>query len=247
MNGRPLWTAREGLTLAATIVLPALVVLSTFALPGFELRELAIEGAGPRVASSWVEQQVAPWMQSHLLLLPKADIEARLRADPWVAAVAASKELPHRLRLRIVERRAAMVLLRAGPEGPADLLDASGRLIVSLATGEAVGTLPTIEARADSAAVPPLAVSLLGDAARLLPGGGRLNRIELLAGDEAFALTFEHIPVPLVVDADRARQELSQLGRTVPEVLRRYPTATQLDLRFRDEVLVQLPLRGTSP
>jgi hypothetical protein len=71
-----------------------------------------LEPAG-RVPAAWVQQALAPLAGRNLLRLPLAEVRQRLAANPWIAAVDVAKQLPDRLRVRIAERRPA-VLLRSG-------------------------------------------------------------------------------------------------------------------------------------
>jgi cell division protein FtsQ len=75
-----------------------------------------------------------------LLRFPKAAIAERLAADPWVAEVHLTRDFPHTLRIRIVER---VPFARVDTGQAIWLIDANG-MVLSEDSAEASGTLPVV-------------------------------------------------------------------------------------------------------
>ena len=122
----PLLALVRPLGVAVTAVaLPLALAGWVLTSPRFQLRhvEVVAAAAAPaaaapprpagRVPAAWVQQALAPLAGRNLLRLPLAEVRQRLAANPWIAAVDVAKQLPDRLRVRIAERRPA-VLLRSG-------------------------------------------------------------------------------------------------------------------------------------
>lgn len=237
------WAGRELFTLLVLIGLPSAVISSVFRLPQLRFTEVSLEGGGGRVPPAWVEQQVAPWKDSQLLLLSPSQIESRLAQHSWVAATEVSKRLPNRLHIRIVTRRAAALLLGEGRLGV--FLDAAGRRIAPQGAEDVVEGLPVVEAEwpVTTPAALPRAVALFETASQVTPDAtGRLEAIRILAGGESFELRFADLPFTVLLGTEDPAGQLRHLPLVLPEVLRGFPNTRQVDLRFGREVVLRQPV-----
>jgi cell division protein FtsQ len=231
------------LALLVLIGLPSAVISSVFGLSQLRFTEVSLEGGGGKVPQEWVKQQVAPWKGSHLLLVSASEIESRLSQHPWVAAAEARKRLPNRLHLRIIERRAAALLLGEGRPGV--FLDAAGRRIAPQGSEDTLEGLPVVEA---GLPVPPATlvrtVALFGTTGQVSPDAtGRLEAIRILAGGENFELQFADLPFTVLLGAEDPAGQLRRLPLVLPEIRRRFRNTRQVDLRFGREVVLRLPER----
>jgi hypothetical protein len=92
----------------------------------FQLRGFTVTGT-QRVPEAWVRQALAPLDGRNLVRLPLDEVRERLAANPWIAAVDATKQLPDHLRVTVAERLPAVLVRRGG--GPLLYADAAGRPI----------------------------------------------------------------------------------------------------------------------
>src|SRR6185295_8439171 len=166
---RSLWVRlmRPLVTALGIVGLPIACGLWVATAPQFALREIAIDGAG-HASEAWIRGTLEPLSGRNLPLLPLAEAAERLRRHPWVDSVELSKELPGRLRVRVVEKRPAVFLRR---DGRLYWADTAGRAI---APGELRGTLAAgRRARARSRGRARPGESELGGVARRDRGVGR--------------------------------------------------------------------------
>jgi cell division protein FtsQ len=81
--------------------------------PRFALREVAIAGSA-RFGRDELLARAGVRLGTSLFAVSPRDIEERLGRDPWIAGVEARRRLPDGLELRLVERRAAALLVIDG-------------------------------------------------------------------------------------------------------------------------------------
>lgn len=208
--------------------------------------------AGGRVGADWVARSLAPLEGENLLWLSLDRIEARLAGHPWVAGVEATKLPPDRLRVAVVERRAA-ALLDDG-DGSWLWLDEDGRPIAPVGRREEVaadvlrlhwegGRPPSEPGRRAALAG---ALETAGALAEARPDWGRgIDRIAVL-GEEDFRFTGAALPEPLValvVGPGSFGPRLAILDELLPELSRRVPDPAEVDLRFSHRIIVR-PAQG---
>ncbi|HSM51202.1 MAG TPA: FtsQ-type POTRA domain-containing protein [Thermoanaerobaculia bacterium] len=213
---------------------PVLFALWVFASPTFALAEVRVASTD-HVPASWVQGALAPLRGRNLVRLPLAEVEARLGANPWVAAVTVAKRLPGTIAVEIEEKRPVALLRRGhdlaylderaeviGPldpeRGPVDLL------LVSAVPG-AERALP---------AVLPFVAGLARERAELVAA---LSEIEVL-GDGDYRLFSAALPCPLLLREVSAGSRLAELDRWLPELERRYPGLAGIDLRFANRLIL---------
>lgn len=247
---------RTALRLVGKALLAALIVATPVAggwwllrQPRLALSELRVAGL-ERVERSFVEQTLAPWHGQNLLLVPLADAQLALTRHPWVAGVEVAKELPNRLRVRIVERQPAALLLRGGA---LYYLDAGGETIAPLAAA----TAPTTASRGETnllvindptgnATSRRAAMAVAAELARVDTGwAAALTQVDVL-GDGDYRLTSRALSFPILVRAGQIEGKGRRLRALVGELTRRYPAIQHVDLRFPRRILVR-PLEVPNP
>jgi cell division protein FtsQ len=218
---------------------PAALAAWVLASPRFGLREVSLEG-GQRVSKAWVVDTLEPLFGRNLVLLPLAEVEARIARHPWLEAVEASKEMPNRLRLVVVERRPA-ALLRIGTElryldgegrpfAPCDPLDPEGSVVDLLLVSSSAGP------RAEYSR----ALRLAGELAAAQPQwAAALSEVEMM-GEEDFRIVTAALPFSLLVRTGSVDAGVHRLEPLLAEILRRYPERIDtVDLRFPQRVVLQ--------
>lgn len=217
--------------------------------------EIVSAEAGGRVGEAWVAEALAPLEGENLLWLSLDRIEARLAGHPWVAGVEATKLPPDRLRVTVVERRAA-ALLDDG-DGSWLWLDGHGRPIAPVKREEEVaadvlrlaweGQRPPSEPGRRAALAGALGTVVALTEAR--PDWGRgLERIAVL-GEEDFRVTGAALPHPvgaLVVGPGSFGPRLAILEELLPELSRRVSDPAEVDLRFSHRIIVRPARAGAS-
>ncbi len=97
---------------AAVIILVATVLVSSIALyrsTAFTIERIDVVGAA-RLTDDQVRALVALPEGSTLLRYPRAEIEERLVASPWIAEAQVSRDFPDGLRVRVVEREPVVLV-----------------------------------------------------------------------------------------------------------------------------------------
>ena len=205
-----------------------------------------------RVSAGWVQRAVHPLLGSNMLRLDLDSVTRRVARHPWVETVEARKELPHRLRLRVRERRVAALL----HEGETlAYLDPRGEVIAPFAADDPMADLLVIQAPA--AADPAVdgaqddvtsagraralrgALAVAAELRAVRPDWARgLSEIELLGmGD--YRLTVASLPFPLLVRAGTLGGRIRKLEALVPQIAARYGAVRAVDLRFARRIIVQ--------
>lgn len=231
------WAALGRPFLQAAVLVGAPVLAASWALssPAFALSGLELSG-NRWVERAWVESALAPLRGENLLRLPLAEVERRVTAHPWVAAVTVEKRLPDRLRLLVEERRPAGLLRTgsglvyldrrglpiaplAGPEGP------SGLLLVSLGTAAEVDLAGAFEVADELAAT--------------APGWGRTLSEVVALGEDDYRLDLGALPFPLLVRRGTLGERLPALAALLPDLQSRYQRLAFVDLRAQRRIVFQ--------
>jgi cell division septal protein FtsQ len=228
------------------------------ALPaGAEAVAAAAAVAGRRVPAAWVQQAVlGRFAGRNLVQLPLDEVRQRLAANPWVAAVDVAKQLPDRLRVTIAERR-PVVLLRSGTE-----------LVFADATGRAIAPVGARAEQAAARRQGLLVLSFppsMWRSGAPLPGGPSGGAVDAQAGalrvaeqlrrlrpawaaalaeievvdEEDYQLHVEGLPCPLLVRGSWLADNLVRFEQLLPDLRRRYPALSGVDLRFARRIVVQ--------
>ncbi|HLX11125.1 MAG TPA: FtsQ-type POTRA domain-containing protein [Thermoanaerobaculia bacterium] len=255
--------ARPLAVAAATVALPLALGAWLLTSRQFQLRTIAVgrraaaapiaavlaAKAAERVPAAWVRQALAPLLGRNLLRLPLAEVRLRLAANPWVAAAEVAKELPDRLRVTVAERRPA-VLLRSGdtllyadaaglpiaPVGPPAAVAAARRQGLLMVSFQPAGE--ALPATAEAAGVAG-ALQLAARLRQLRPAWTpALSQIDVVDEDD-YRLHVEALPCPLLVRGSRLADNLIRFEQLLPELRRRYPALTAVDLRFSRRIVVQ--------
>jgi cell division septal protein FtsQ len=258
---------RRRRSLALSLARPLAVAVLTVALPlglaawvltsqRFQLRGVTVshrhEAASPpaadRVPEAWVRQALAPLTGRNLLRLPLAEVRQRLGGNPWIAAADVAKELPDRLRVTLAERR-PVVLLRHGEE--LFYADSAGRPIAPVASPaerEAARRQGLLVVRFSAPVAGGIAGALqLAERLRLARPAwtSGLTEIEVVDEDD-YRLRVDGLPCPLLVRGSRLTDNLARFEQLLPELQRRYPALSAVDLRFARRIVVQ-PAPAAAP
>lgn len=215
--------------------------------PRFALTSIEVAG-GARVSRAWVDENLAPLEGTNLLRLSLAEVDRRVRSHPWVAGVEIEKELPGRLRVKVLERQPAVVAMVGAEPWYAD---AQGALIAPVGD-EPAPALPRMRdlrpptPPSPAAGDPPArlagvpgALAMLGELAAYRPDwAAGLVEIGVL-GDEDFAVTTTALPWPLLLRAGSLAAKGSRLATLLPEILSRYDDLEAVDLRFSRRIVLR--------
>lgn len=192
--------------------------------------------AAPRVPTRWAQQQLAQYLGENLLSLSLEVIEGRLRDHPWIAGVDLRKELPHRLHVRIIERRAAALL---NERQRLFYVDEQGSLIAPLHPLEPAPDLVVISRPDPEAAALRTAIELAQRITQLdLSWAADLSEIEILGHDD-FCVFSGQLPFALLISEQGLEEKTRHLERLLPQIRERYPAAVVVDLRFSRRILIQ--------
>ncbi len=253
---RSLWVALlRPLATAVTVVgLPLAVGGWVLTSPRFRLTDLTIDGAR-RVPAPRLYRALAPLRGKNLVRLPLSEVKSLLAAERWVDAVEIEKELPHRLRVRIRERRPAVLLetgLEAGleaertgtaggdlPGGALAWGDEAGRPIAPVAAGEDTRGFLLVRA---GRSIPQAVAKALAVAAELRTASpdwaATLSRVDVL-GEDDYRLVTRTLPFPLLVRRGQVAANVERLESLLPELGRRYTGLTAVDLRSAERLVIE--------
>lgn len=210
-----------------------------------------------RVSGAWVQRAMRPMLGTNLLRLNLDEVSRSFDGHPWVQSVEARKELPHRLRLRVVERSAAALLhdgeqlLYVDPNGaviaPLGSDDPAADLVVlSMLSGPGHDAASPAEAVAARERALRGALSLVSELAGVRPDWAeRISEIELMGMDD-YRLSVASIPFPLLVRAGTLHERIRRLEALVPQIAARYGAVDAVDLRFARRIIVQPTGSATS-
>ncbi len=227
---RPLLTAVLGFGLPAA----ALVWLLTS--PRLGVLQLSVRGAGERVAADWVCAALEPLRGRHLLWIELPEVATLLADHPWIRSAAIRKELPDRLVVTIEQRRPAALLER---DDGLYYVERDGRVIAPLEEAAEETGLVRIRAERGGPDAIASAIEVAASWRELRPAGAELPlRIEVLNEDDyrvAAGLPFE-----LLVSRHNLEPGLGRLNDFLPEIRRRYPSLSALDLRFTNQYVIPI-------
>jgi cell division protein FtsQ len=162
---------------------------------------------------------------------PLGPLEARVRTHPQVESVTVTRRLPGTVVVALVERRPVALAptangLRAIDERGVELpLDPSRTPVDA----------PVVTAAPRATAVYHLLGAMQREAPRLY---ARVSSIRAVGGDEV-VLDVAGLPVRALTTVSLAR--LSDIEPVERDLARRQLRATELDLRYRDQVIARLP------
>jgi cell division septal protein FtsQ len=238
---RSVWLAllRPLATAFTLVALPLGVTGWVLTSPRFRLAELAVDGAR-RVPAPRLYRALAPLRGKNLVRLPLAEVKSLLAAERWVDAVEIEKELPHRLRVRIRERRPSAILELGLAEGAALAWgDAEGRPIAPVAPGE--DTRGFLVVRADRSVPQAVgkALAVAGELKEANPDwAATLARVDVL-GEDDYRLSTRTLPFPLLVRRGQVAANVRRLAALLPELGRRYTELTAVDLRSAQRIVIE--------
>jgi cell division protein FtsQ len=167
-----------------------------------------------------------------------APLEKRVRGHPSVRDVRIERKLPGTLLVRITENPpVAFVQAAAGLVA----VDAAGRsLPIDPATADV--DLPVLAGR------DTLELRVLGEVREQAPAlFARIGQVRRLPRDGSFYLLFKLTGIPsdlahdVLAAGDVTAERLSDIVPVEQDLARRKLHATELDLRFRDQVIARLP------
>jgi cell division septal protein FtsQ len=234
---RSVWVALlRPLATAVTVVgLPLAVSGWVLTSPRFRLAELAVYGAR-RVPAPRLYRALAPLKGKNLVRLPLSEVKSLLAAERWVDAVEIEKELPHRLRVRIRERRPSALLEEGGALAWGDDL---GRPIAPVAPGE--DTRGFLVVRADRSVPQAVgkALAVAGELKAASPDwAATLSRVDVL-GEDDYRLVTRTLPFPLLVRRGQVAANVRRLETLLPELGRRYTGLVAVDLRSAERIVIE--------
>jgi len=226
---RPLVTA---LTLVA---LPVGVTAWVLTSPRFRLTELAVDGAR-RIPPPRLYSALAPLKGKNLVRLPLAEVKALLTAERWIDLVEIEKELPHRLRVRVRERRPT-ALLEAG--GTLAWSDAEGRAIAPVGAGEDTSGFLVVRFDRTMPQAVGKALAVAQELKQADPDwAATLDRVDVL-GEDDYRLHTRTLPFPLLVRGGQVAANVRRLEALLPELGRRYTGLKAVDLRSARRIVIE--------
>ncbi len=228
---------------AAVVCATGLLYLGARESSVFALQKVEVDGATPAVAKQ-VRTALAPFRGESLVALDRGDVEATLRALPWVASVHVDRAFPHRL-LVTVEPERPVAIYRDG--GHAWLVARSGKVIAAVRPDE----LPRLaRLRIELATAPAVGRTIAGgDAAtalRLVSGFPRRfpGRILYARIDETGAT------LVMTTGPELRLGDTTELAAKFAAARAIFASLSDTDLASADYVDVSLPERvvvGTNP
>ena len=253
---------RPFLIAIAIVGAPVTIVGWTLTSPQFALVEIqVIVEDGGRVSEAWVREKLAPFERQNLPQLPLEWIDRELAAHAWVAGADIRKELPARLHVRVIEKRAVALLRKSTDSGLAELvyLDDNGQEIAPFAptvlespfsAGETMtakeimadGDLLVVSSHLENVDLRP-ALAVGREVEDVAGRGGavwatELAEIEVL-GERDFRLWSAGLGFPLLVRSGTLARKNAYFEALLPEIDRRYPRIEAVDLRFARRIIVQ--------
>ncbi len=224
---------------------PVATLFWVFHSPVFALQELQVETQG-RVEAAWVHQALRPAHSWNLPRLSLDWVDDRLKKNPWVKSTDLHKDLPHRLVVRVLEKR-EVALLRDGEDY--SYVDENGQVITPFAAHEAAEVDLPLFTRSVPGVDLGRALDLVQEIEELAPHWSRnLSEIEIL-GEEDFRVWTAALPFPLLVRAGTLAHKTGYLDQLLPQILRRYEGLDGVDLRFARRIILQpsVPGRAVAP
>jgi cell division protein FtsQ len=162
-------------------------------------------------------------------------LEDRVRRHPSVREVRISRKLPGTLVVQVTENPPVALVQAGGSTGGLVTVDQAGRTLPVDPTAVDVD-LPVLRSR------DTLALRLLGEVREALPAlFARIGDVQRTpAGDLAIRLNEPGARLVLA-SVDLSVNRLSEIIPVELDLARRKAAATEIDLRFRDQVIARLP------
>jgi cell division protein FtsQ len=216
-----------GILLLATSPLWGARVLRQLAF--FRVRRVEILGARYTAPAELLERLRVD--TTHSVWDPVAPLEARLRSHAQIESVTVTRKLPGTLVVQVTERHP--VALVSGPGG-LRAVDERGRRLPLDPSRTPVDAPIVTAAPRDT-----IVYHLLGDMQREAPVlYARLSSIRASGADE-IVLQIADLPVRAMTNVTVAR--LGDIEPVERDLMRRQLRASELDLRYRDQVIARLP------
>ena len=221
------WTALFWLALAAAALVGTYRYLRS---PALVLDRFEIEGTR-RARTRDVLAALTPYQGRNLLLLNLAPVAAALERVPWVERVTVSKELPHALRITVVEK-SAIAFCRRGRA--LWWLDARGGIVAPFDPREAAADYPIVtapDARLREAA------ELLASLQKSLPSyASTVSEIWALSSG-GFGIMDGTLRVPIEILGADAPEKIRALFSVKTEMDSRGIQPKSIDLRFSRRIV----------
>jgi cell division septal protein FtsQ len=198
--------------------------------PALLLERFEIEGTR-RARTRDVLATLTPYQGRNLLLLNLAPISAALEKVPWVERVTVSKELPHALRISIVERT-AIAFCRRGTS--LFWLDAHGSVVAPFDPREAAADYPIVTAPDDR--LPDAAAILVALQQRFPAYASTVSEVWALSSS-GFGIMDSTLRVPIEVLGSDAPEKIRALFSLKAEMDARGIVPKAIDLRFDRRVV----------
>lgn len=222
---------RQFLAAVAIVGLPLAVGYRVLTAHDFALADVEIEGL-ERVPEGWARGALEPLHGRHMLWLGLADVEAHLLDNEWVRGIAIRKDLPRRLLVTVEEKR-PVALLR-GDDG-LFYLDSKGVVITAFEPSLGAADLPIVSGLAPGRAT---ALEALAIARRWASALGEPSEIEIVGPDD-FRIFSDRYRFPVLLSGGAIDTALERLPRLLPAIERRLPRIAELDLRYRNQIVIQ--------
>jgi cell division protein FtsQ len=218
----------------AIVAVPVALAAWFWSSPRFALADVQIT-TGERVPDAWVRERMGPFLDRNLLLLPLERVQRRLKQHPWVASISLRKEPPGRLHIRIEERQVVALLRR---DGELLYVDNAGNPITPfMPDGKEVDLV--ILSQRDEEAEAGLALEFLQELKDAeVPWLAGLSEIRAL-GQKDFKVFTTNLPFPLLLRGGTVEYKARRLETLLPQIVARYGSGVEVDLRFARRIIVQ--------
>ncbi|MEJ2086268.1 MAG: FtsQ-type POTRA domain-containing protein [Acidobacteriota bacterium] len=233
---RSLWVRLARPLFGALLLVGSPAALTAWVLtsPEFTVREIVVTGSD-RVEEGWVRETLAGVAGSSVFDIETGEIERRLLAHPWLAAVGVRKRLPDRLEVDLVERYPAALFRR---DGDLLLVDADGEIFTSF-DPEAGGESLLLLSGADDRELLRRAMRAARELERIEPEwGASLSEIEVL-NESDLRLHTSALPFPIVVRTERMAEAIKTLRDHLPQMREHLDGVGAIDMRFQRYIVVQ--------
>ncbi len=242
-SGIPSLLAAAALRAILVVALPVGVVVWLLYSPYFLIRDVKVDG-GARVSAAWMQENLAPLVGRHVLAVSLEGVRRRLSAHAWVASVELRRELPHRLRVSVVERQP--VALLAAKDG-LQFLDGEGLTIApvpSTTAGDVAGaarasTLLVLRYRFPGPVPVQPALDVVAELRRAHPAWGVGAREVEILGEGEYRVTTAALPYPLLLEAGTVGAAVANLQQMLPDIERRVPAVGEADLRSPRRLVIR--------
>ena len=198
--------------------------------PAFLLQRFEIEGT-ERARTRDILAALGPFEGRNLLLLNLAPVAAAVGKAAWVDRVTVSKELPHALKISIVEKT-PIAFCRRGSS--LFWMDARGEVVAPFDPRESAGDYPMVTA--PDARLPEAAALLVSLQRRFPEYAATVSEIWALSSG-GFGIMDGTLRVPIEVLGSDAPEKIRALFSLKPEMDSRGIVPKTIDLRFDRRVV----------